>query len=333
VTIGNSKALIVNDFLDVLKWSDSRTWGVDLPPIQGDLVYVPPGMSLLVDQDTPILAGIAVEDGALIFPNNTDVTLQSNFITLNGGKFIAGTETAPLHSKLTIIMHGNYFGKQQPMFGNKGIGCLNCKFSMYGRPRTPTWTTIASTINPGSSSFTTSEDVDWQVGESIVVASTSFYHWEAEERVITGVSGRTITVGSPFQYKHVSVVESYGAKDKLEMRAEVGLLSRNIKMMGDPTSVIGRYGSHLMLSASKADGLQGHVAYTEFTHCGQPQILGRYCIHFHMAGDVPTSFVRGNAVHESFARVVTIHGVHNLLIEKNVGYRVRGHNFFVEDGI
>jgi hypothetical protein len=33
VTVGNSKAIIVNDFLYVLKWSDSRTWGVDLPPI------------------------------------------------------------------------------------------------------------------------------------------------------------------------------------------------------------------------------------------------------------------------------------------------------------
>lgn len=134
-------------------------------------------MSLLVDTDTPILAGIAVEDGALIFPNDTDVTVQSNFITINGGKFIAGTESAPLYSKLTFIMHGNYYGKQQPMFGNKGIGCLNCKFSMYGRPRKPTWTTIASTISPGSNTFTTSVDVDWQVGESIVVASTSFLHY------------------------------------------------------------------------------------------------------------------------------------------------------------
>jgi hypothetical protein len=234
-----------------------------------------------------------------------------------------------LYSKLTFIMYGNYYGKQQPMFGNKGIGCLNCKFSMYGRPRTPTWTTIASTITPGDTSFITSVDVDWQVGETIVVASTSFFHYEAEQKTIVSVANRTITVDSPFVNQHVSVVESYGASDKLEMRAEVGLLTRNIKMMGDPTSAVGKYGSHLMLSATKPDALVGHVAFTEFTQCGQPQILGRYCIHFHMANDVPTSFVRGNAVHESHARVVTIHGVFHLLVEQNVGYRVRGHNFFV----
>ena len=52
-----------------------------------------------------------------------------------------------------------------------------------------------------------------------------------------------------------------------------------------------------------------------------------------MAGEVPESFVRGIAVHHSFARVLTIHGTHYLLVEKNVGYHVEGHNIFVEDGI
>lgn len=69
------------------------------------------------------------------------------------------------------------------------------------------------------------------------------------------------------------------------MRAEVGLLTRNIKMMGDDTSVTTNYGAHLMLSGSSENGLIGHIAYTEFTDCGQPQFVGRYCIHFHMNGD------------------------------------------------
>jgi hypothetical protein len=32
-----------------MRWSDSRTWGTDLPPVEGDLVYIPQGMYLLVD--------------------------------------------------------------------------------------------------------------------------------------------------------------------------------------------------------------------------------------------------------------------------------------------
>lgn len=50
-----------------MRWSDIRTWGTDLPPVDGDLVYVPQGMTLYVDQDTPILDGIVVENGKLIF--------------------------------------------------------------------------------------------------------------------------------------------------------------------------------------------------------------------------------------------------------------------------
>lgn len=77
-------------------------------------------------------------------------------------------------------MYGDYYDAQMPMFGNKGIGCMNCKFSMYGNPRLTTWTTIASTINVGDTTFTVKDNIDWQVGEVIVVASTSFEHTEAE---------------------------------------------------------------------------------------------------------------------------------------------------------
>jgi hypothetical protein len=117
------------------------------------------------------------------------------------------------------------------------------------------------------------------------------------------------------------------------MRAEVGLLTRNIVVKGDDQSVAEEYGSHLMLTGKQANGLVGKISYAEFTKCGQPQIVGRYCTHFHMAGEVPDSYIRGIAVHHSFARVLTIHGTHFLTVEKSVGFHVKGHNIFIEDGI
>lgn len=50
-----------------MRWSDVRTWGTDLPPVKDDLVYVPKGMHLLVDQSTPVLNGILVQGGVLEF--------------------------------------------------------------------------------------------------------------------------------------------------------------------------------------------------------------------------------------------------------------------------
>lgn len=165
VQIGASSAIIQDTFLYALRWSSASTWGVDIPPVDNDLIYVPKGTTLLVDQDTPILEGIAVEGGTLVFSDDLDLTVQAGFITLNGGRFIAGTEKTPHQHKLTFIMYGGYYGKQQPMFGNKGIGCLNCKFSMYGQPRDKTWTTLASSITAGDTTLTLTDTVDWQVGE------------------------------------------------------------------------------------------------------------------------------------------------------------------------
>ena len=61
-------------------------------------------------------------------------------------------------------MYGSYYGKQQPMFGNKGIGCMECKFCMHGKPRTKTWTVLSATINAGDTVLSVADTVDWQVG-------------------------------------------------------------------------------------------------------------------------------------------------------------------------
>lgn len=84
-----------------------------------------------------------------------------------------------------------------------------------------------------------------------------------------------------------------------------------------------------MMTGDGDEGLVGQIAYTEFTKCGQPRIVGRYCIHFHMAGDIPNSYVKGNSVHHSYARILTIHGIRFLVASDNVGYYVKGHNFFI----
>lgn len=55
VKVGACNAVIQQSFSYVMRWSDIRTWGTDMPPIDGDLVFVPAGMNLLVDQSTPQL--------------------------------------------------------------------------------------------------------------------------------------------------------------------------------------------------------------------------------------------------------------------------------------
>jgi len=52
-----------------------------------------------------------------------------------------------------------------------------------------------------------------------------------------------------------------------------------------------------------------------------------------MIGEVTKSYIRGNAIHQSFNRATTVHGVQYLTIERNVIYHCMGHNVFIEDGV
>ena len=61
--------------------------------------------------------------------------------------------------------------------------------------------------------------------------------------------------------------------------------------------------------------------------------MGRYPIHFHMIGRVTKSIVKGNSIHHSYNRAITMHGVHYLQVIENVAYHIAGHTYFMEDGI
>lgn len=137
--------------------------------------------------------------------------IHAGIITINRGEFRAGTEENPYQHMLTFVMYGDYYGTQQPIFGNKGIGCLECKFSMHGKVRTYTWTMLSASIMAGDTTLNVMDSVDWEVGEEIVVASTDFDHNEAEKKTITAISGTTITVDSAFVHEHFSGVENYGS--------------------------------------------------------------------------------------------------------------------------
>ena len=78
-------------------WSNTDTWGGEFAPIEGDSVWIPTGLHLLVDvNSTPILDAILVE-GSLIFApddfNSSSLkTLDAHYIFVHGGYMEVGTE-------------------------------------------------------------------------------------------------------------------------------------------------------------------------------------------------------------------------------------------------
>lgn len=88
-----------------------------------------------------------------------------------------------------------------------------------------------------------------------------------------------------------------------------------------------------MLHSMGDESLIGRIEYCEFTDVGQAFQLGRYPLHFHLIGTVHYSYIRGNALHQTYNRAVTIHAVHYLRVQYNVAYKTMGHTFFIEDAV
>ena len=86
ISNGNSAILAVSPFLYIDRWSSENTWGNEAIPRKNDSVYVPVGMTLLVDQSTPVLYSVIVE-GKIKFEDTKDLTFDAHYFVINGGEF------------------------------------------------------------------------------------------------------------------------------------------------------------------------------------------------------------------------------------------------------
>jgi len=318
-------------FLYADRWSSATTWGGEVPPKAGETVQIPVGMTILLDVPTPELMLLLIE-GALIVEDVPGITLSANYIFINSGSFQVGTPAHPFQNQFTLTLHGRRSSPMMPIYGNKVLAVHNGVLDMHGVPRSVTWTSLVQTIVPGATTLKVQVATDWKVGESIVIAATSFEHTEAEQRTITAITGGTdITVDVPFQFKHYAATETYGTKT-IEIRAEVGLLSRNVKITGSPEGLEEEHGAHVMAHAPGDDRVVARISYVEIFNAGQAYSVGAYPFHFHMIGAVRNSYIIGNSVHHTFNRAVTIHGIRYLRVIDNVTYHTKGHTIFVEDG-
>uniref|UniRef100_A0AAQ5ZYF8 hyaluronoglucosaminidase n=1 Tax=Amphiprion ocellaris TaxID=80972 RepID=A0AAQ5ZYF8_AMPOC len=184
----------------------------------------------------------------------------------------------------------------------------------------------------------------WGSGDRVVVASTDYSMHQAEEfTLLPCPTCKSNEVKVKGKAKFVHVGEEV---DGVDMRAEVGLLSRNILLRGEMEPgcygneackffSFDTFGGHLKVER----GFRAvHISGVELQHMGQ-QTMGHYPVHFHMNGDVdekggydPPTSVSDLSIHHSFSRCVTIHSSNGLLVKDVVGYDTLGHCFFTEDG-
>jgi hypothetical protein len=354
---GRGNALVGDDaeFLYIDRWSALTSWLNQEPPVKGDIVWIPQGQVILLDVKTPKLVALIVS-GCLYLDPSVEVAINATYIHVDGGLLQAGTFKEPYEGKATITLHGDRFKTiALPGYGAKvlavsslgvpGIGGGSNgihypsrtmgQLEIHGRKRLRTWTFLNETAYAGQNYFKMTEKVDWAPGEKLVMAgstgnigSFNLPNFGIDEVVVQeNIDGYTIVVTEPLEYTHTA--ELYFIEGRwINMRSEVGLLTRNIKIQGDDQSVSQLFGVHTIAFRSGIYRMEN----AEITHCGQAFAFGKYCTHSHMALNMETSYTSANSIHHSFQRAVTTHMTNNWEMRDNVAYDITGHAYFVEDG-
>jgi hypothetical protein len=334
-------------------WSEPATWEGGKIPAASSRVLIREGHRVLYDvQATEPIRSLTIS-GTLSFTRARDTRLDVGLLRIQAGEdcmeegfacdahagppdparpraaLEVGTPEQPIPAGRTALI------RLVPVEGLDrqscpAIVCCGGRMDFHGAPLSRTWVKLGATARKGDSAVTLSEPVSgWKVGDRVIVTmtgiapSSGYSHpgpdpkgTTTEERSIRAIDGTRLTLSAPLAHEHLGA----GL-----YRGEVANLSRNVVV----ESADQRLRGHTMYHRGSA----GAISYAEFRHLGKEGVLGRYPTHFHLVGDsMRGSFVIGASIWGSGNRWLAIHGTNYLVVRDNVGYRSKGHGFFLEDG-
>ncbi|XP_072034167.1 fibrocystin-L-like [Amphiura filiformis] len=322
-----------------LLWSDTNSWLPDSKPSEGEDVAIKQGAWMVADMELPKMGTLYIY-GTLELEQGRDFVLDCVRILIRGGRLIAGFKDQPFTANGKILLRGTHSTPEMalpfgPPLGSKALGVFG-RLDLHGINRTVYWTRLASTVSPGENSITVVKDTDWKVGDEIVIATSSYDAWHTETFAIAGVNGRTFTLNATVQYKHLGADYSVseGSINTYSMRAEVGLLTRNLMIEGADYSGLydESFGARVLVGSLTFNGVEykgkAQLSNVEFYHTGQEGHSDpydpRYSLAFLDTGADSESFVKGCSFHHGFSPAIGLFGADEITLEDNVIHHVVG---------
>jgi hypothetical protein len=335
-------------------WSAPATWEGGKVPTAGTKVQVRAGHTVVYDVKSDEIIRSLHLAGVLTFAHDKDTRLDVGLIKIQAGDDTSeegfdcdahlaatggakpraalevGTAEQPIDAGHTALIRLHYVAGMNKE-SCPAIVCCGGRMDLHGAPMSRTWVKLSATAEAGKSTITLAEPVTgWRVGDRLLLTATTRQNkqkqtfrastrdnTQTEERTLQAIDGTTLTLDKPLAYEHLAAGD---------YRGDVANLSRNVVVeSADPAGQRG----HTMYHRNSA----GSISYAEFRHLGKEGVLGRYSLHYHLAGDsMRGSSVVGASIWDSGNRWLTIHGTNYLVVRDCVGYQSAGHGFFLEDG-
>jgi len=229
--------------LEPSPWSDPDSWPSGAVPVEGEEVVITATMWIEFDlEETPILKSLDV-NGRLHFKNDPEVavdrTIHAYWVYVRAGELFIGSEDEPYNGDATIYLYGENNGETLAfsMFtegGNKGLFVVGYA-AFYGQPRDGMSRLRESTFN-GDNTATVYAGLDWKAGDEVSLLATASFHWHTEQMTIESYDADTgiITFTDTIKYYHFGQSKSTESDfSGVDMRGEVILLTRNVKVIGE----------------------------------------------------------------------------------------------------
>lgn len=312
-------------------------------------ITIAAGDSVFIDGNFT-LGSINVQ-GELICPTDqrSSFTVSATEMMITGprARLVCGETTSPVSGKIRFQLRDSE--------KSKGIHVVNGgTITIQGKAKQG-FTRLTATAPKGATTLQVESAQGWQVGDEIVLATTSYVNtiWkerlnndsipiskpaaENETLLIQAIHGQVITLDRPTNYEHLGEspkVYSAGAVNQsYDGRALVLNLTRSVVFEAAESwenlqNSAAPRGAHMMV-------MRGSFAYidgAEFSKVGHRSKMGRYPFHWHTAGKVNGQFIRNSSIHQSLNRCVTVHGTQLATVEGNVCFEHLGHGYFLEDG-
>jgi hypothetical protein len=367
-----SQAALLDKFevREVLDFHDPTTWVTNSVPTQYDNIRIP------ADSCVGLRGAAWVNTidvvGELLVPHgptaSTLFRLASRSVNVRTATalFQVGTEGVPFTSRFDLVLDHDAGPTVSPPDADhpdiNGLRVFDRGWvEMHGLRRT-SWVRLGKdAVGAGEDALPGAMDIlvepvpDWVAGDRIVITSSDRDYRHAEEALVnavtpTGTGAAWITIAQVVQHFHCGQLRklygNFNPPRELSQRAEVGLLSHNVRIVGQPrtsNSANVGYGGHVMIEddgyalapggPTGVDGGFGRFSGVELDNMGRKGQFGRYPLHWHtLIKQGRGQFMKNSSIHHSNNRVVAVHLTDGIRFEGNVCYQHPGHGVFIEDG-
>ncbi|XP_053372850.1 fibrocystin-L-like [Mercenaria mercenaria] len=289
-------------------------------------------------------------EGVLEFANIPGAVfdIEADFVIIKGGRLIIGWPNDPFDGIANIRLRGT---QSSPHFhvesgytvGPKSIGVFG-GLDLIGKDFGITWTELATTAHVGSKMIKLKDPVKWASGNEIMISATSFSSQQTETFSIISINPDNVTLilNGSISFKHIVHTEHFPDGRNVSIGAVVGLLTRNIKIMGQDSNSIHAKSFGARVHVGRIIGKQwiytgyARLVNVEFYNTGicdsrDLQMYEReFSITFANVGQVTVrkpSVVTKCSFHHGFNTAVVALGIGNLNVTDNVIFGRYGHGF------